>query len=119
MTKLNVHSKLNGFPNGLGCTYNENSNSVYCFHYIRAYSQNKLLGVSNLEKTYISIEFTNWKGATSRFASHEGSRCYKDALLKMVSLPATSLILQLASYCLYSYDLIQYHVLLMKLIKNQ
>ena len=51
-----------------------------------AYSQNKLLGVSNLEQTYISTGFANWKEATSRFASHEGSRCHKDALLKMVSL---------------------------------
>ena len=52
------------------------------------YSQNKLLGVSHLEQTYISTGFTNWKEAASRFASHEGSRCHKDALLKMVSLPA-------------------------------
>ena len=52
------------------------------------YSQNKLLGVSNLEQTYISTGFANWKEAISRFASHEGSRCHKDALLKMVSLPA-------------------------------
>ena len=84
-------SKPNGFPNGLGCTvHNDDIDSVYCFHCIRAYSQNKLLGVSNLEKTYISTGFANWKEATSRFASHEGSGCHKDALLKMVSLPATT-----------------------------
>ena len=82
--------KPNGFLNGLGCTiYNEDSDSVYCFHCIMAYSQSKLLGVSYLERTYISTGFANWKEATSRFASHEGSRCHKDALLKMVSLPAT------------------------------
>ena len=46
--------------------------------------------MSNLEKTYISTGFSNWKEATSRFASNEGSRCHKDALLKMVSLPATT-----------------------------
>ena len=49
----------------------------------------KLLGVSNLEQTYISTGLANWKEVTSRFASHEGSRCHKDALLKMVSLLAT------------------------------
>ena len=70
--------------------YNEDSDSIYRFHCIKAYSQNKLLGVSNLEKTYISTGFTNWKEATSRFASHEASRCHKDALLKIVSLPATT-----------------------------
>ena len=87
---LTFCSKPNGFPDGLGCTiYNEDSDSVYCFHCIMAYSQNKLLRVSNLEQTYISTGFANWKEATSRFASHKGSRCHKDALLKMVSLPAT------------------------------
>ena len=71
-------------------SYNEDSNSVYCFHCIKAYSQNKLLGcVSNLEKTYISTGFANWKQATSRFAS----------------------------WLVHSYDLIQHYVLLMKLIK--
>ena len=70
--------------------YNEENDSIFCFHCIRAYSQNKLLGVANLEKTYISTGFTNWKEATSRFASHEGSRCHRDALLKMVTLPATT-----------------------------
>ena len=70
--------------------YNEENDSVFCFHCIRAYSQNKLLGVANLEKTYISTGFTNWKEATSRFASHESSRCHKDALLKMVTLLATT-----------------------------
>jgi len=70
--------------------YNEDNDGIYCFRCIRAYSENKLLGVSNLEKTYISTGFTNCKEATSRFASHEGSRCHKDALLKMVALPATT-----------------------------
>ena len=70
--------------------YNEDSDSIYCFHCIRTYSQKKLIGVSNLEKTYILTGFTNWKEATSRFTSHEGSRYHKDALLKMVSLPATT-----------------------------
>ena len=70
--------------------YNEDNDSVYCFHCIRVYSQNKLLGLSNLEKTYISTGFTNRKEATLRFTLYEGSRCHKDALLKMVTLPATT-----------------------------
>ena len=70
--------------------YNKDNHSVYCFHCIRAYSQNKLLGVLNLEKAYISTGFTNWKEATSRFTSDEGNRSHKDALLKMVILPATT-----------------------------
>jgi len=58
--------------------------TAYC---IKAYSQN---GVVGLERIYISTRFTNWKETTSRFASHEGSRCHKDALLVMVTLSATT-----------------------------
>ena len=70
--------------------YSEKLTAFFCFYCITAYSQNKLHGVANLERTYISLGFTNWKEATSRFASHEGSRCHKDALLTMVTLPATT-----------------------------
>ena len=70
--------------------YSEETDSVFCFHCIKAYSQNKLLGVPNVEKTCISTGFTNWKEATTRFVSHEASRCHKDAVLKMITLPATT-----------------------------
>ena len=53
-------------------------------------TQNKLLGVPNIEKTYISTGFTNRKEATTRFVSHEASRCHKDGVLKMITLPATT-----------------------------
>ena len=64
--------------------YNEENDSIFCFHCIRAYSQNKLLGVANLvyfnwihqlEGSYLKVCF---------------SRCHRDALLKMVTLPATT-----------------------------
>ena len=43
------------------------------------------------EPMCISIRFTNWKEATSRFASHGGSRCHKDVLLShYLLLHATS-----------------------------
>ena len=40
--------------------------------------------------TYISTGYKNWKEATTIFPMHESSRCHKDAMLKLVTLPATS-----------------------------
>ena len=70
--------------------YNEENDSAYCFYCVKAYKENKLNNIPNLEKTYISTGFTNWKEATSRFTSHEATRCHRDAMLKIVTLPATT-----------------------------
>ena len=43
-----------------------------------------------MESTYISTGYRNWKEATTRFPMHESSRCHKDAMLTMVTLPATT-----------------------------
>ena len=51
---------------------------------------NKLFSVSSLESTYISSGYTNWKDATAKFAAHDGSNCHKEAVLKMVTLSATT-----------------------------
>ena len=69
---------------------NEENNSVYCFYCVKAYKENKLNNIPNLQKTYILTGFTNWKDATSRFTSHEATRCHQDAMLKIVTLPATA-----------------------------
>ena len=34
--------------------------------------------------------YKNWKEATTRFPVHESSKCHKDAMFKMVTLPATT-----------------------------
>ena len=46
--------------------------------------------VSNLEQTFISTGFSNWKDATSKFNKHESSQCHKEAVLKTITLPATT-----------------------------
>jgi len=53
----------------------------------KTYKENKLNNIPNLEKTYISTGYSNWKEATSRFQSHEATRCHRDAML---TLPATT-----------------------------
>lgn len=43
--------------------------------------------MSNIELTYISHGYTNWKDATTNFTKHERSKCHTDAVLKMVTVP--------------------------------
>ena len=70
--------------------YVEDSDAAFCFTCVKAYSENKLFSVSSLQSTYISNGHTNWKDATTKFAAHEGSNCHKEAVLKMITLPATT-----------------------------
>ena len=63
---------------------------AYCFHCTKACQQNTLHRVPYMETTYISTGYKNWKESTTRFPVHESSRCHKDAVLKMVTLPATT-----------------------------
>ncbi len=69
--------------------YCEYMDAAFCFIYVKAYSENKLNSVSNLETTYISSGYTNWKDPCVKFPSHESSRCHKDAVLKTITLPVT------------------------------
>ena len=50
----------------------------------------KLHTASSLEATYISKGFCNWKEASVRFAAHEESSCHKEAVLKTITMPATT-----------------------------
>lgn len=70
--------------------YKEDTDSVYCFVCVKAYSNNLLLSVGSLESTYISSGYTNWKDACVKFPNHELSKCHKDSVLKTVTLPATT-----------------------------
>ena len=60
------------------------------FTCVVAYQNNHLQSAHCLEQTFISSGFSNWKDATAKFANHEGSRCYKDSVLKTITLPATT-----------------------------
>ena len=70
--------------------YNKEKDAAYCFYFIKAFQQNKSHGISNMESTYISTGYKNWKVATTRFPMHESSRCHKNEMLKLVTLPATT-----------------------------
>ena len=70
--------------------YDVHKDSAFCFICVRAYIERKLESIGNLESTYISTGYTNWKDACGKFQNHEASNCHKDALLTTVTLPATT-----------------------------
>ena len=49
------------------------------------------MNVRNAEDALISKGFSNWKLATSVFRQHELSNCHKEAVEKIITLPATTL----------------------------
>jgi len=70
---------------------------MFCFLCVTAYQNNQLQSAHCLEKIFISTGFLNWKDAIAKFTKHKGSRCYKDAILKTITLPATSDVNELLS----------------------
>ncbi len=70
--------------------YIENEDAVVCFTCAQASVQKKLQWSSNLDSAFISKGFTNWKDATVKFAIHASSKCHKEAVLKMVTLPSST-----------------------------
>ena len=54
----------------------------------RIHKRNKWSG--NAESAFLVKGFTNWKDATVKFSNHESSKCHKEAVLKMVTLPSTT-----------------------------
>ena len=66
----------------------EGEDKVYCHTCVKAYKEKKLVA-PNLEWSFISHGYTNWKDATVNFAKHEQSTCHEDAALKILSAGKT------------------------------
>jgi len=61
------------------------------FHLLNwAHSEKKLQWLSNADEAFIVRGFTNWKDATVKFDAHQVSKCHKEAVLKVITLPATT-----------------------------
>ena len=78
-----------GLRNEIGCTTLRTS-LVVCITCVQASAQKKLQWSSNLDLAFISNGFTNWKDATVKFSVHEASKCHKEVVLKMVTLPSST-----------------------------
>lgn len=70
--------------------YRESDDSVICITCAQASEQKKLQWASNLDLAFISKGYTNWKDATVKFPIHESSKCHKESVLKMVTLPSST-----------------------------
>ena len=70
--------------------YDEDRDLAFCFVCVAAYQKNLLQSAHCLEQAFISTGFSNWKDATAKFSKHEASRCHKDSVMKMITLPATT-----------------------------
>ena len=58
---------------------------------IKTNAQKKLQWSLNAESAFISTGFTNWKKASEGFSSHGASMCHKEAVMLIITLPATTL----------------------------
>ena len=70
--------------------YVEDKDLALCFACYKAKAENKLNWASNADEAFISKGFSNWKDASVKFANHESSNCHKEAVLKVVTLPAVT-----------------------------
>ena len=63
---------------------------MLCFTCARAYFEKKIQWSNNADSAFTSKGFTNWKDATVKFGIHQASKCHKEAVLKVVTIPATT-----------------------------
>lgn len=68
----------------------EGTDTVMCITCNRASKEKKLQWSSNSDAAFITKGFSNWKDATVKFAIHDSSKCHKEAVLKILTLPSTT-----------------------------
>ena len=78
------------FDRWLWLHYCEDKDAVLCFTCMRASTEYRLKWSLSAESTFISTGFTNWKKASDKFTTHEASKCHKEAVLRVQTLPATT-----------------------------
>ena len=64
--------------------------SVLCYTCKMASQQNKLQWASNSDAAFIDRGYSNWKDACKKFNTHQKSKTHEEAVLKMITLPATT-----------------------------
>lgn len=69
--------------------YNAKNDSAFCFVCTKAMKEKKIRSI-NVDSTYISSGFTNWKDATSNFKKHEVTESHRAAVEAIIVLPATT-----------------------------
>ena len=67
--------------------WDEASQRAFCFTCVSAFKHK--LRSATADAAYITKGYQNWKDATLSFRNHESSACHKEAVKKMVTMPAT------------------------------
>ena len=74
--------------------YDELNDRAFCHTRIVTYNKGHMsTAIDTIEPTFISTGYTNWTDALVKkrgFAAHEQSHCYKDAVMYVVTIPATT-----------------------------
>ena len=98
--------------------YMEDEHKVLCFTCCQANSQKKLQWSVNAESACLVKGFTNWKDATVKFSNHELSKCHKEAVLKMVTLPSTTVDVGESCSQQYKQEKHDNHQFFLKVVSN-
>ena len=72
--------------------YVEDEDKVLCHICTRAFKLNQLSS-TRLDTSFITKGYTNWKDATAKksgFSQHETSDCHREAVARLITLPATT-----------------------------
>ena len=77
------------FSNWSWLHYREDDDTVFCHTCVKVFKELNM-SIRNAEDAFISRGFSNWKLATSVFRQHEVTRCRKEAIERIVTLPATT-----------------------------
>lgn len=69
--------------------YDEEKDAVFCHLCVQGLKQRKITAGS-ADAAFVSKGFSNWKDATGSFRKHDSCNCHKEAVEKMITLPATT-----------------------------
>ena len=77
--------------------YDASKDAVFCYICKHQHKKGNLQLAKNLEQTFISLGFTNWKKAVERFQRHQRSECHKIATDFEVNIPKCHNIVDMTS----------------------
>ncbi|XP_052253227.1 zinc finger MYM-type protein 1-like [Dreissena polymorpha] len=69
--------------------YDESRDLAFC-HLCMAAKKLGKIGNTKVDGSFISDGFSKWKAGTEKFRKHEKSECHKEAVERLVTLPATT-----------------------------
>ena len=70
--------------------YDEEQDLAFCHTCVKAYNEKKFTTSHNLDPSFLSRGFNNWKDTTVKFKAHELSKCHQESVEKIFTLPNTT-----------------------------